>query len=72
MALINCYRFLANDTFVTIVNRIAEMLKGIGDPLVSTYARAYLARKGQEIGCYQRGSSSSLFLKALQAFTLQI
>ena len=55
MALINCYRFLANDTYATIVQRIGIMLNGLGNPLVSTYARAYLARKGREMGCYQTG-----------------
>lgn len=48
MALISSYRFLSDSGYVVIVNRISKMLRGIGDPLVACYARAYLARKGRE------------------------
>lgn len=61
MALVNSYRFLANDTFVAIVSRMTAMLKGIGDPLVATYARAYLARKGREVGVYSSDYVLSMF-----------
>ena len=48
MAIIHCYKFLYRDPFLPIFTRINRQLRGIGDPLVATFARAYLARKGFE------------------------
>eukprot|EP01094_Clydonella_sp_ATCC50884_P003835 TRINITY_DN1294_c0_g1_i1.p1 TRINITY_DN1294_c0_g1~~TRINITY_DN1294_c0_g1_i1.p1 ORF type:complete len:822 (+),score=193.91 TRINITY_DN1294_c0_g1_i1:196-2661(+) len=62
MALISSYRFLSDSGYAVIVTRISQMLRGIGDPLVAAYARAYLARKGREncplvkdylLGCFK-------------------
>jgi len=68
MALMNCYRFLSNDGFVPIVKRIGMMLNGLGNPLISTYARAYLARKGREVGCYQTDYLLSMFFAHIDTF----
>ena len=68
MALINCYRFLSNDTFAAIVKRIGMMLNGLGNPLIATYARAYLARKGREVGCYQNDYLLSMFFAHIDSF----
>lgn len=68
MALINCYKFLANDTFAKIVNRIGMMLNGLGDPLVACYARAYLARKGREVGCYHTDYLLSMYYAHIDSF----
>jgi len=68
MALINCYRFLSNDTFASIVKRIGVMLNGLGNPLVATYARAYLARKGREVGCYHNDYLLSMFYAHIDTY----
>ena len=68
MALINCYRFLSNDTFASIVKRIGVMLNGLGNPLVATYAPAYLARKGREVGCYHNDYLLSMFYAHIDTY----
>jgi hypothetical protein len=49
MALLHCYRFIYNDPFETLLTRINMQLRGVCDPLVATYARAYLARVGARV-----------------------
>eukprot|EP01088_Endostelium_zonatum_P002802 TRINITY_DN1359_c0_g1_i2.p1 TRINITY_DN1359_c0_g1~~TRINITY_DN1359_c0_g1_i2.p1 ORF type:complete len:942 (+),score=217.40 TRINITY_DN1359_c0_g1_i2:79-2904(+) len=49
MAIIRCYAFLSKNSFKDIINRLCAMTRGIGDPLVATFARAYIARKGREV-----------------------
>lgn len=49
MALLHCYRFIYNDPFETLLNRVNMQLRGVCDPLVATYARAYLARVGTRL-----------------------
>jgi hypothetical protein len=49
MALLHCYRFIYNDPFETLLTRINMQLRGVCDPLVATYARAYLARVGSRV-----------------------
>lgn len=61
MSIIRCYRFLTNEDLRVIIERLAGMLRGIGDPLVALYARAYLARKGHEIAPHQREYLLGLF-----------
>ncbi len=46
MALLHCYRFIYIDPFETLLTRVNMQLRGVCDPLVATYARAYLARVG--------------------------
>lgn len=49
MAILSSYRFIQHTSFPAVINRIALQIKGIGNPLVSMYARTYLARKGYEV-----------------------
>lgn len=43
-ALLNCYKFLTDQEFTQALIRLTKMTRGIGDPLVAAYARAYLCR----------------------------
>jgi hypothetical protein len=47
MAIIKSYNFIQHSGFSTVINRLCRMIRGIGDPLIAIYARAYLARKGK-------------------------
>lgn len=65
MAIMRCYVFISRETYNDILDRLGEMIRGalliaiygptqrpdlgIGDPLVATYCRAYLARQGHAI-----------------------
>eukprot|EP01125_Pyxidicula_operculata_P016998 TRINITY_DN5912_c0_g1_i2.p1 TRINITY_DN5912_c0_g1~~TRINITY_DN5912_c0_g1_i2.p1 ORF type:complete len:671 (-),score=147.96 TRINITY_DN5912_c0_g1_i2:65-2077(-) len=49
MAIVQSYRFIENDCFPRVFDRLLSMIRGIADPLVATYARAYLARKGADV-----------------------
>src|SRR5688500_11811473 len=46
MAILRCYEFIQHNTFPIVINRIAQMVRGIGDPLIAIYALTYLARQG--------------------------
>ena len=44
-----CYSFLTNKEYTQALIRLTKMVRGIGDPLVAAYARAYLCRVGMSI-----------------------
>ena len=44
-----CYSFLTNQEYTQALIRLTRMVRGIGDPLVAVYARAYLCRVGMSI-----------------------
>ena len=44
-----CYSFLTNKEYTQALIRLTKMVRGIGDPLVAGYARAYLCRVGMSI-----------------------
>ncbi|TMW48635.1 hypothetical protein DOY81_006300 [Sarcophaga bullata] len=45
IAILKCYEFL-NESYDEALQRLTQMIRGIGDPLVATYARCYLVRVG--------------------------
>lgn len=46
MAIIKCYSFLTTGEYSQALWRLHNQIKGIADPLVAAYARAYLCRVG--------------------------
>eukprot|EP01083_Nonionella_stella_P088410 246397_1 len=49
MSLLPCYRFITDSTQITeVMRRISHTIRGVGNPLVASYARAFLASKGRE------------------------
>jgi hypothetical protein len=49
MALLECYRYIYDADFSTILLRLAHGIRGIGNPVVATYARLYLARMAAKL-----------------------
>jgi hypothetical protein len=49
IALFKCYRFLTDADMPSILTRLGSIIRGIGDPLVSCYARTYLVVVGKEV-----------------------
>ena len=45
LAILRCYNFLARDDYSNALQRLGNMIRGMGNPLVATYCRAYLCRK---------------------------
>ena len=48
-AILRCYSFLTNREYTQALIRLSRMVRGIGDPLVSAYGRAYLCRVGMNV-----------------------
>ncbi|XP_061175069.1 VPS35 endosomal protein-sorting factor-like [Saccostrea echinata] len=46
VAILKCYSFLNAGEYNEALTRLADMIRGIGDPLVAIYARCYLSRVG--------------------------
>ncbi|XP_062589752.1 VPS35 endosomal protein-sorting factor-like [Saccostrea cucullata] len=46
VAILKCYSFLNAGEYNEALSRLADMIRGIGDPLVAIYARCYLSRVG--------------------------
>ncbi|XP_062508525.1 VPS35 endosomal protein-sorting factor-like [Corticium candelabrum] len=45
-AILKCYNYLPGSEYKAALLRLAHMIRGIGNPLVATYARCYLCRVG--------------------------
>jgi len=75
MSIIKCYSFLARNPFVDVIKRLTSMIRGIGDPLVATYTRCYLSRKGLEVApqfkdyLYQAFNDHLVTLKSMKDST---
>ncbi|XP_017090466.2 VPS35 endosomal protein sorting factor-like [Drosophila bipectinata] len=73
MSIFKCYEFMTSnrDEYEKQLHRLTHQLRGIADPLVSTYARSYLVRVGVSLTSskgYIRENFSDLFVIYPQIF----
>jgi hypothetical protein len=69
LSILRCYRLLIDSSELPgIVQRLARMIRGFGDPLAATYARSYLVHKAIDL----TPSSAHLLVKepVLDTFTI--
>uniref|UniRef100_A0A672RXI0 VPS35 endosomal protein-sorting factor-like n=1 Tax=Sinocyclocheilus grahami TaxID=75366 RepID=A0A672RXI0_SINGR len=67
-ALLKCNRFLTKSGIQEMLQRLTAMIRGIGDPLVAVYARAYLCRVGMEVAPHLKDSLNKNFFDLLASF----
>uniref|UniRef100_A0A671MNP8 VPS35 endosomal protein-sorting factor-like n=1 Tax=Sinocyclocheilus anshuiensis TaxID=1608454 RepID=A0A671MNP8_9TELE len=67
-ALLKCNRFLTNSGIQETLQRLTAMIRGIGDPLVAVYTRAYLCRVGMEVAPHLKDSLNKNFFDLLASF----
>ncbi|XP_065826063.1 VPS35 endosomal protein-sorting factor-like [Oscarella lobularis] len=48
-AILKCYNYLTTGEYRSALTRLSRMIRGIGNPLVATYARAYICRVGMTV-----------------------
>ncbi|XP_030629505.1 VPS35 endosomal protein-sorting factor-like [Chanos chanos] len=67
-AILKCNRFLSKTGIQETLPRLTAMIRGIGDPLVAVYARAYLCRVGMEVAPHLKDSLNKNFFDLLASF----
>uniref|UniRef100_A0A2K6EV66 VPS35 endosomal protein-sorting factor-like n=1 Tax=Propithecus coquereli TaxID=379532 RepID=A0A2K6EV66_PROCO len=67
-SILKCNRFLSKTGISECLPRLTCMIRGIGDPLVSVYARAYLCRVGMEVAPHLKESLNKNFFDFLLTF----
>uniref|UniRef100_A0A669D9H7 VPS35 endosomal protein-sorting factor-like n=1 Tax=Oreochromis niloticus TaxID=8128 RepID=A0A669D9H7_ORENI len=67
-AILKCNRFLNKSAIQETLPRLTAMIRGIGDPLVAAYARAYLCRVGMEVAPHLKDSLNRNFFDLLGTF----
>uniref|UniRef100_A0A3B4F5F6 VPS35 endosomal protein-sorting factor-like n=1 Tax=Pundamilia nyererei TaxID=303518 RepID=A0A3B4F5F6_9CICH len=67
-AILKCNRFLNKSGIQETLPRLTAMVRGIGDPLVAAYARAYLCRVGMEVAPHLKDSLNRNFFDLLGTF----
>uniref|UniRef100_A0AAY4CLV4 VPS35 endosomal protein-sorting factor-like n=1 Tax=Denticeps clupeoides TaxID=299321 RepID=A0AAY4CLV4_9TELE len=67
-AIFKCNRFLSRSGIQDTLPRLTSMIRGIGDPLVAVYARAYLCRVGTEVAPHLKDSLNKSFFDLLASF----
>uniref|UniRef100_UPI00358F8339 VPS35 endosomal protein-sorting factor-like isoform X2 n=1 Tax=Myxine glutinosa TaxID=7769 RepID=UPI00358F8339 len=65
-AILRCSKLISADGFAEALPRLANTARGIGDPLVAVYARAYLCRVGVEGAPHLRELLAQNFFDFLQ------
>ncbi|KAK7833340.1 hypothetical protein U0070_017339 [Myodes glareolus] len=67
-SILKCNKFLSKTGISECLPRLTSMIRGIGDPLVSVYARAYLCRVGMEVAPHLKESLNKNFFDFLLTF----
>ncbi|XP_049645054.1 VPS35 endosomal protein-sorting factor-like isoform X1 [Suncus etruscus] len=67
-SILKCNKFLSKTGISECLPRLTCMIRGIGDPLVSVYARAYLCRVGMEVAPQLKESLNQNFFDFLLTF----
>ncbi|KAK3529378.1 hypothetical protein QTP70_029483, partial [Hemibagrus guttatus] len=67
-AILKCNRFVNKLGIQETLPRLTAMIRGIGDPLVAVYARAYLCRVGMEVAPHLKDSLNKNFFDLLASF----
>ncbi|XP_053715371.1 VPS35 endosomal protein-sorting factor-like [Synchiropus splendidus] len=67
-AILKCNRFLNKSGIQETLTRLTAMVRGIGDPLVGAYTRAYLCRVGMEVAPHVKESLNRNFFDLLGTF----
>uniref|UniRef100_A0A8B9CE75 VPS35 endosomal protein-sorting factor-like n=1 Tax=Anser brachyrhynchus TaxID=132585 RepID=A0A8B9CE75_9AVES len=67
-AILKCNKFLSKMGISECLPRLTSMIRGIGDPLVAVYARAYLCRVGMEVAPQLKESLNKNFFDFLLTF----
>ncbi|NWQ80139.1 CP062 protein, partial [Columbina picui] len=67
-AILKCNKFLSKMGISECLPRLTAMIRGIGDPLVAVYARAYLCRIGMEVAPQLKESLNKNFFDFLLTF----
>ncbi|NWW38877.1 CP062 protein, partial [Panurus biarmicus] len=67
-AILKCNKFLSKTGISECLPRLTSMVRGIGDPLVAVYARAYLCRVGMEVAPQLKESLNKNFFDFLLTF----
>ncbi|KAB5555139.1 hypothetical protein PHYPO_G00030070 [Pangasianodon hypophthalmus] len=67
-AILKCNRFVNKSGIQETLPRLTAMIRGIGDPLVAVYARAYLCRVGMEVAPHLKDSLNKNFFDLLASF----
>ncbi|XP_023196580.1 UPF0505 protein C16orf62 homolog isoform X2 [Xiphophorus maculatus] len=67
-AILKCNRFLSKSGIQETLPRLTAMIRGMGDPLVAAYARAYLCRVGMEVAPHLKESLNANVFDLLATF----